>query len=275
MTNSGGILIGVFTTSYDNLVAKPVPGDFLKYPISLQGVDEAFANNILMDNPGILVSSSDKADLQCVIALNVDNTGTLIFLGTMKKNTTEASTSCSTGIVHTTSMAHHTSVTSDSILKHIASDKFSGKRKPKSRLPQVFFGDKLLKPRAANDAAHAWIDHHGEGFAKIDLVHQRGIASTGNNFMRRFQVYRKNKWVTVKTMQECLDLVMEHSGRDFYADMKYSPEFYNLAFKSSQFVSKEDCSNAVSVIDDDENDAEDESKKMAKVESALFGSDSE
>ena len=60
--------------------------------------------------------------------------------------------------------------------------------------------------------------------------------------------------------------------------MKTSPDSYSLSFKPTQFVSKEDRSNDVSVIDDDENDAEYGSNKMAKdsaLQSELFGSDSE
>ena len=255
MTNSGGILIGVFITSYDNLVAKRIAGDFLKYPLNLDGINEALANNILMDDPDVLVCSSDASELQNFIAFNVDHTGTLTFLGTMKdkKKTIDS---------HPTS---DNSVTSDTILKRIAGNNPSGKRKPKTSLPMVFFGDKRLKPRAANDAAHAWINHHGQGYAKVDLVHQRGIASTGQNYMRRFQVYRHNKWVTIKTMQECLGIVIEHSGRDFYADMKNSPDSYGLSFRPSQFISND---VSVSVIDDEE-------EQRSNIAEAVSGSDSD
>ena len=111
----------------------------------------------------------------------------------------------------------------------------------------------------------------------LQKLHQRGTASTGHNFMRRFQVYRKDRWVTIKTLKECLNLVMEHSGRDFYADMKDSPDSYSLSFKPSQFVSNDNRSNDVSIIDDDDEDDVEERSKRAKIESeaALFGSDSD
>lgn len=252
MINSGGILIGTFTTSYDYLVATPVSGDRLKYPIRLNDINDAFANNILMDTPGVLVSSSDRSKLKHVIAINIDHTGKATFLGTMNDNNEKPIVLPLSDIASSVTRTHSSSsdsVASD-ILKRIACGTQTGKRKSKCSLSLVFFGDKVLKPRAANDAAHMWIDHHGKGFAKIDLVRQRGTVDNGHNFMRRFQIYRKDKWVTIKTLHECLNLVMEHSGRDFYADMKDSPDSYPLSFKPSQFVSHTS-SNAVNVIDDE------------------------
>ena len=137
---------------------------------------------------------------------------------------------------------------STSILEAVASsskDASSSKRK-KRRVEEVHFGDKgILRPSAATDAAQSWMEKHGGSFVSIDLVPQRGKKgeeSVKKQFQRRYRVHdvAKDQLVTVRTLPECLDLVMSKVGRNFWHDMKNQPEQYNLSFEDKDFAVRND-----------------------------------
>ena len=123
--------------------------------------------------------------------------------------------------------------------KGISRDK---KRQKRRKLADVTFGDQgVLKPRPAADAAQAWMEKHGGAFVNIDLVPQRGQKGEDSErmqYLRRFQVHdvAKDKMLTIRTLPECLDIVMSKIGRDFWQDMKTQPEVYGLTFGKKDFM---------------------------------------
>ena len=123
--------------------------------------------------------------------------------------------------------------------KGISRDK---KRQKRRKLADVTFGDQgVLKPRPAADAAQAWMEKHGGAFVNIDLVPQRGQKGEDSErmqYLRRYQVHdaAKDKMLTIRTLPECLDIVMSKIGRDFWQDMKTQPEVYGLTFGKKDFM---------------------------------------
>lgn len=248
--NGDAFIIGMFVTSFDVLIAVKKDGYLLINPFDLSQITEPI-KIILCDEPTTLVCSTDKSALHHIIAFHIDDTDFhLNYVGvvvTHQSNGNAASLCASSSVVthHIGDAASSSCISSsDDILKSIAISKMK-QRKPKSSLKQVFFGDKLLKQRAANEAAYRWILYHAPDFAKIDK-------RDTNNSMKQFKVFRKNKWMNVKTLQECLNLVMQHCKRDFFDDMKTCPEKYGLTFKTTQFVDSHPKNSKVSMLDSDD-----------------------
>lgn len=112
------------------------------------------------------------------------------------------------------------------------------KRQKRRKIADVTIGTQgILKPRAAADAAQLWMEKHAGSFVQIDWVPQRG-ENDQDKKLRRYQVHDvgKDKMVTVRTLPECLDMVMSKVGRNFWDDMKNQPDQYNLSFKNKDFA---------------------------------------
>lgn len=113
------------------------------------------------------------------------------------------------------------------------------KRQKRRKIADVMIGTQgILKPRAAADAAQLWMEKHAGSFVQIDWVPQRG-ENDQDKKLRRYQVHDvvKDKMVTVRTLPECLDMVMSKVGRNFWDDMKNQPDQYNLSFQNKDFAS--------------------------------------
>ena len=119
---------------------------------------------------------------------------------------------------------------SDSMYAKIASSTMS--KKQKTHISDVKFGSiGILKARAANEAAQAWIDKHGiPTYAKMKLVPQRARGSTG---MQRKYFTRKSvndKFKNCSSANECILHVQSMTGQNFWHDMEHDSDSYGLIF---------------------------------------------
>ena len=117
-----------------------------------------------------------------------------------------------------------------SVYAKIASSSMS--KKQKAKISDVKFGSiGILKSRAANEAAQAWIDKHGiPTYAKMKLVPQRARGSTG---MQRKYFTRKSatdKFKNCSSANECILHIQNVTGQNFWHDMEHDSDSYGLVF---------------------------------------------
>ena len=122
----------------------------------------------------------------------------------------------------------------DKILERIAGLSERSAKRKRNQLADVQYGNKgILRSRAAHDAAQAWLEKECGDFLKIKIEKQ----GESSKQMRRYLLYNseKDKWITIRTLSECLSSVKLITGRDFWDDMFLQPEVYKLSFSNEHF----------------------------------------
>ena len=153
------------------------------------------------------------------------------------------------------------------LLNKVANMQDRPKRKRSMIAPVFMKGVGQLRTHAAHDAAHVWIIFHAHDAVKVDFVPQRGERKS-TSLVRRFQVKNlKDEYVVVRTLKECIEYVQGRTGRNFWDDMLYDGDSYDLT--SIENLKKMSCEDA------DDSESVTTHPPDRSLHDDLFGSDSD
>lgn len=132
--------------------------------------------------------------------------------------------------------------------KEVQAETLSFKVKPSKRkrlILDVQVKDRTLKRGAVAKALEVWANEFASSFVRIVTDNQRG---DNDGFVRKFQIYdfQKRSYKSIRTMQEFIDLVNDHTSRDFYKDMADDVCHLITLLNDDDFIDKSSSSSSAS-----------------------------